>query len=177
MRRPVGGADGRWTVHIDRNEVKNEVPIDGVFTRQVSAILQRYVDVFRPVLLTSSSSRLFISRNGSGKDPHTLSSQFRRLVKRETGLVMNAHLVRHWAAFAYLKTNPGDYETVRQFLGHKNIGTTINAYAGADTKDALDRYSSVIAPPPDPSSLKFVKAVPLGPKTRTLNDHEPEDMV
>ncbi|THF54650.1 site-specific integrase [Ollibium composti] len=177
IKRPAGGADGRWIVHFASGEVKNEVAIDGVFNEKVSALLQRYVDVFRPILTKKPSSKFFISQHGTGKDPHTLSGQFRRLIRREIGFVMNAHLVRHWAAFAYLAANPGDYETVRQLLGHKNIATTINAYTGADTKSALGRYDHVIAARLDPVPLKFVKSPPPSFEAKAFFGLSPEDIL
>ena len=45
---------------------------------------------------------------------------------------MTAHQFRHAAAAIYLKEHPGQYETVRQLLGHRNIQTTINFYVGLD---------------------------------------------
>ena len=41
---------------------------------------------------------------------------------------------------------PGDYETVRQLLAHRQIATTIKFYAaGAETTSALARYDDVLA--------------------------------
>ncbi len=174
IKRPAGGIDGRWLVHFVEAEVKNKVAIDGFFNETVSALLQRYVDVFRPVLLKKSSSKLFISQTGTGKDPHTLSGQFRRLVKREIGFEVNAHLMRHWAGFVYLESHPGDYETVRRLLGHKNITTTIKLYTGAETKSAHHLYDQVIAVHLDPAPMKSVKSPPLDMEARALRGLDPE---
>lgn len=177
IQRPAGGADGRWLVRFVEGEVKNKVAIDGFFNEKVSALLMRYVEVFRPVLLKKASSRLFVSQNGTGKDPHTLSGQFRRLIKRELGFVMNAHLMRHWAGFVYLESHPGDYETVRQLLGHKNIATTIKLYTGAEKKSAHLLYDQTIAVHIDSAPLKFVKAPPLSMEARALHGLNPEDIL
>lgn len=177
IKRPAGGADGRWLVHFVEGEVKNKVAIDGLFNETVSALLQRYVAVFRPILLKKPSSKLFVSQNGTGKDPHTLSRQFRSLIKRELGLAMNAHLMRHWAGFVYLENHPGDYETVRQLLGHKNITTTIRLYTGAETKSAHHLYDQIIAAHLDPAPLKFVKAPPLDTEARAAHGLNPEDVL
>jgi site-specific recombinase XerC len=111
----------------------------------VSALLARYVDVFRPVLLKDASSKLFVSRNGFGKGPKALSTQFSRFVRREVGVVFNAHLMRHFAGFTYLKANPGHYEAVRQMLGHKNIATTVKYYCREDTDNAFGCYDDIIS--------------------------------
>jgi len=60
------------------------------------------------------------------------------------GVTIHAHLMRHLAAHLYLLANPGDYETVRRLLGHKNIETTIRFYEGLLTDDAFARYDGLI---------------------------------
>lgn len=145
LRRPIGGGTGRWQVHFAADEVKNRKTIDGYFNEHVSALLARYVDVFRPVLLKSPTSKLFVSQHGIGKGPKALSTQFSRFGRREIGLTVNAHLMRHFAAFAYLEANPGDLESVGRMLGHKNIATTTKFYAKASTLSALARYDEVIS--------------------------------
>jgi integrase len=74
-----------------------------------------------------------------------LGEQFSHFIRREIGLDVNPHLMRHFAAFAYLEANPGDFESVRQMLGHKNIATTMTFYAKACTMSALARYDDVIS--------------------------------
>ena len=138
-------SSGRWLVHFEPDEVKNEIAIDGCLNERLSAMLVRYVEVFRPVLLKSPTSKLFVGQNGKGKDSHTLGRQFFTLIKRSLGLQVNAHLMRHFAGFTYLKANPGHYEAVRQMLGHKNIDTTTRFYAGVDTEAAFERYDEIIS--------------------------------
>lgn len=142
--RPAGQT-GRWLVHFDPDEVKNKTALDGCLNERLSAMLLRYVEVFRPLLLRSPTSKVFIGQNGTDKDPHTLGRQFFALIKRSLGLRVNAHLMRHFAGFNYLKANPGHYEAVRQMLGHKDIKTTIRFYAGVDTEAAYERYDEIIS--------------------------------
>ncbi len=56
---------------------------------------------------------------------------------------MNPHLFRHFAGWNYLKAHPGDYETVRQLLGHKSINTTIVFYTGIEVIAAHERYDEL----------------------------------
>lgn len=142
---------GAWLVHFDRHEVKNKTAIDGRLNARLSAMLTRYVAVFRPVLLKSPTSKLFTGQNGTEKGAKSLSKQFFKLIKGALGLEVNAHLMRHFAGRTYLKANPGHYEAVRQMLGHKNIETTIRFYAGTDTEAAFERYDDIISPDIDPS--------------------------
>ena len=64
-----------------------------------------------------------------------------KALRKGIGLQINPHLFRHLAAKLFLDANPGQYETVRQFLGHRTIVTTMRFYAGFETKAAtkLDR--------------------------------------
>jgi integrase len=162
--RPVGSATGRWLVHFDPHEVKNKTAIDGSLNEHLSAMLARYVEVFRPVLLKTTTSKLFIGQNGTEKDPHTLGRQFFNLIKRCLGLKVNAHLMRHFAGFVYLEANPGHYEPVRQMLGHKNIDTTIRFYSGTATKAAFERYDALISAEIDLSHFERVRGARRGSK-------------
>jgi integrase len=80
--------------------------------------------------------------------------------KKVTGLRITLHQYRHAAAAVYLKEHPGDYETVRRFLGHRNIRTTVNFYCGLETTQATRLLGDVVrkhrkvrrdAPPPGES--------------------------
>jgi hypothetical protein len=52
--------------------------------------------------------------------------------------------MRHLAGFLWLNAHPGQYEAVRQLLGHKNIETTIRFYSGAEKTKAYERYDQMI---------------------------------
>jgi site-specific recombinase XerC len=100
--------------------------------------------MFRPVLMKGPSTALFVGQRGARKQSSNLSKQLAGFVRREIGVVIHAHLMRHLAAHLYLLANPGDYETVRRLLGHKNIETTIRFYEGLLTDDAFARYDGLI---------------------------------
>ena len=57
---------------------------------------------------------------------------------------MTCHQFRHLAAKLILDANPGAYELVRQVLGHKNLKTTTNFYAGPSTKRAGRFYDDLL---------------------------------
>lgn len=142
--RPVT-TGGRWRIAIAASDVKNEQSIDAELPEDSSAMLARYVDVFRPVLSDVPSTALFVSKNGVTKDPKHLSNQFALFVRRETGLVVHSHMMRHFFAYQYLSEFPGEYEVVRRALRHKQINTTLKFYSGLETKNDLARYDQMIA--------------------------------
>ena len=61
-----------------------------------------------------------------------------------TGLRITVHQFRHASAAFYLKPRPGEYETVRRFLGHHNIQTTVNFYCGLETTQANEAFGKII---------------------------------
>ena len=56
----------------------------------------------------------------------------------------DSHQFRHAAAAIYLKDHPGEYEIVRQLLGHRNIQTTMNFYVGLNMIQASELFSEII---------------------------------
>jgi integrase len=57
---------------------------------------------------------------------------------------IRAACVAHLAAKIILDANPGAYELVRQLLGHKNMKTTTNFYAGIDTRRAGRAHADLL---------------------------------
>jgi integrase len=67
-----------------------------------------------------------------------------KTVSREIGIEFNVHLARHFAAWNFLRLNPGHYEIVRQILGHKDIATTMAHYVGLEVDAAAKRFDAVV---------------------------------
>ena len=92
----------------------------------------------------TSNGALFISRYGKQKRPAQLGTQITRFISDETGLVVNVHLFRHLAGYIYLNEHPGEYEPVRQLLGHKSIKTTVEFYTGLEEASTFRRYDEIL---------------------------------
>jgi integrase len=73
-----------------------------------------------------------------------LGIQITERIQKATGLRITIHQFRHAAAAIYLKHHPGDYETVRRFLGHRSLKTTVNFYCGLETIQASREFSKII---------------------------------
>ena len=142
--RPNGGAPGRWRVSIPGWEVKNDEDIDCELTPEVSAMLECYVRVFRPALGGKPSPVLFLNRDGIAKRETTMSAQFTQFIRRESGLDLNPHLMRHFCVNLWLKESPGDFETPRLLLAHKSSDTTRKSYAHLQQEAAFDRWHDVL---------------------------------
>ncbi len=82
-----------------------------------------------------SSTYLFTTRT-SHMTPEYMGKISRRITKR-TGVELSWHKCRHTYAKNLLR-NDIDLETIRQMLGHENLGTT-QIYAVLDSGEALER--------------------------------------
>jgi len=81
---------------------------------------------------------------GEPKIGNMFSTQITQRIQNATGLRITAHQFRHAAAAIYLKERPGDYETVRRFLGHRNIQTTTSFYIGLQTTQATVEFGKIV---------------------------------
>ena len=57
---------------------------------------------------------------------------------------MTVHQFRHAAGALILWRRPGEYELVRQLLGHRNVQTTINAYIGLESIRASEIFGKIV---------------------------------
>jgi integrase len=140
-----GGPDAAFCLVFPHYDVKNRVDLDFEFDDFVTAVIDEYVHNYRPVLMRGRSDDwLFPGERGGSKDSRLLGIQVTDRIQKVTGLRITLHQYRHAAAAVYLKDHPGDYETVRRFLGHRNIRTTVNFYCGLETTQATRLLGEVV---------------------------------
>lgn len=138
-------SDTQCHIIIEGDEVKNDQTLNYVLGESFIRLYRVYVDIYRPLLLKArASTALFITRTGRTKTPAELAGQVQRFIKDQTGLCMNIHLFRHLTGYIYLLHYPGQYEPVRQLLGHKDIRTTVNFYVGLEEDAAFKRYGQIL---------------------------------
>ena len=139
-----GQPGGARHLIVPADEVKNRVGLEFMLPTAVQGMLEVYLLRARPALLTGPSNYLFPTRRGGAKPEAQLSIQIKKAIARQAGLDLNAHGFRHLAAKLFLQHHPGEYETVRLLLGHKNLATTVRAYCDLEQGDALRRYDQLI---------------------------------
>ncbi len=145
LRAQRGGKHKIYALHIPASEMKNRNPMDFALGEQPSRHLETYLSNFRQHVSNDPGTALFPKKSGGGpRTPDNLGHEISRLIRRETGLVMNAHLFRHFNGMMYLNYYPGEFETVRQFLGHKKLDTTMTFYARFSSKAAIARYDQAV---------------------------------
>ncbi len=127
------------------HEVKNARDLEYPLSQRTLRLLDLYLKVYRPLLLKQAqSSKLFVSRTGRQKTPAELGAQIPKFVRTRLELDINLHLFRHLAGYVYLSVHPGEYETVRQLLGHKSLKTTIDFYTGIEHAQSFRRYDEIL---------------------------------
>lgn len=125
-------------------EVKNAVPLEFEIDGATADLITWFIERHRPLLAPAGSAFLFPGKAGGPRTDCGLSAPLKKALRKGLGLPINPHLFRHLAAKLFLDANPGQYETVRQFLGHKTIVTTMRFYAGFETKAATKLYRGVV---------------------------------
>jgi hypothetical protein len=142
--KPGGPQTPYWLV-FPHYDVKNRVALSFQLDAGLTDIVDAYVHEFRPTLLRGSNGAwLFPGAAGGPKDAHLFGIQITERIKKATGLRITIHQFRHAAAAIYLRYRPGEYETVRRFLGHRSIRTTINFYCGLETMHATKIFGQIV---------------------------------
>ena len=129
---------------VPAEETKNRSALAFEVSDSLGELMDVYLTRGRPILVKDADGYLFPARKGGAKTPAQLAEQIKHTILLETGIVLNAHAFRHLSAKLFLAAHPGEYETVRLFLGHKSLTTTIKAYCGLEQADALRRLDALI---------------------------------
>lgn len=163
------GAAERLHIAIEREAVKNRVALEFPIPFESSELFERYIRVFRPRLASPGNTALFPGINDGPKNACFLGTQVSRTIYKYTGIRWHPHLFRHAVAVLYLRDHPGDYETVRRFLGHRSIETTIRFYCDGETETAVNHFHQTILrrrkqPPPNPPRSRKPKRNPRNKK-------------
>lgn len=131
-------------LYIPPDRVKNREPIEVDFGLETSAMIRRYLSLYRHLLSADPGPWLFPTRKGGPRTPDHLAEDIKKLIYRETGLTMNAHLFRAFALELQDREMPGQYEAGRLLLGHKRSKTTLRFYAQRKGKRAAAAYQSTV---------------------------------
>jgi len=142
--KPGGPNSNYWLVFPD-HDVKNRVKLQYPLPRYLTRLIDAYVHDFRPALLRGRNEDwLFPGQRGGAKGKVSFSGQITKRIYEATGLRMTVHQFRHAAGAVILQHRPGEYELVRQLLGHRSVQTTINAYIGLESIQASEIFSRIV---------------------------------
>ena len=102
---------------------------------------------FPPSIRPAGFSRLPANwrvEDGTPKGARSIATLVRTYERKRAGIALSPHQFRHLSAKVLLDAQPGAFEIVRQLLGHKNEQTTVNAYAGIDSRRAARHHQHLI---------------------------------
>jgi integrase len=132
------------SLEIPAAEVKNSTELAFDIPRHIAKMLMEYRDRIAPKIIGHRPDRLFVNIDGSPKSPATVAWLIVNYAKRRAGIILTPHQFRHLNAKVLLDAEPGSFETVKQVLGHKNLKTTVGAYAGVDSRRAARHHQHLV---------------------------------
>jgi Phage integrase family len=142
--KPNGPDSNYWLV-FPRYDVKNRVKLEYPLEPSPSRLIDEYIHNFRPVLLRGRNEDwLFPGQRGGAKGKISFGGQITERIYKATGLQPTVHQFRHAAGALILQRRPGEYELVRQLLGHRNVQTTIKFYIGLANIQASEIFSEIV---------------------------------
>jgi site-specific recombinase XerD len=109
----------------------------------VARRLRWYRRKLLPRLNADPNGALFVREDGRTKLQDTIADQIIKTIGNRVGIHMTPHQFRHLGATSYLATNPEDFETVTQMLGHAWTKTS-RVYAGVCSERAMGAYHRVL---------------------------------
>jgi integrase len=131
------GAQAISSLEIPADEVKNKTTgLTFDISPKLAKMLIEYRDRIAPRVIGRRPERIFVNADGSPKSQAMVALLIKTYLRKRAGLMMTPHQFRHLGAKILLEDQPGAHELVRQFLGHKNLKTTTDFYAGLNTRRA-----------------------------------------
>lgn len=134
----------RYELYFSADEVKNSLELSMPLPAWVASMIDRYLEDGRPALTAVASSWLFPGSPGRPVTTSTMTGRLGAVTERHLGVRLTPHKFRHVAGALHLRDNPGQHEVVRRLLGHKNLNTTVDFYAGMEQSAATRHYSTTI---------------------------------
>jgi integrase len=129
---------------INGNETKNGEPLEFELPPELADRLWIYRHEIAPGVTGERPDMLFVATTGKPRTAPAVALAIKKSVYKNLGIKLTPHQFRHFAAKIALDDNPSAYEGVKQLLGHQNIKTTINFYAGIDTRRAGRAHAELL---------------------------------
>src|SRR5262249_44458765 len=104
--------------------------------------------------------------DGQPKNQATVAGLVITYARKRAGVMLTPHQFRHLSAKRVLDQKSGEYETVKQFLGHTSLKTTVGAYTGIDCRRAARRHQELV---------EQALAIEMPSRRSNRRHHEPLD--
>lgn len=140
-----------FRLQFSKDEMKGHRSRGGPMPTALTAPIERYIELYRPVLLgrrPDPEGTLFISALGRPIYPHAMSHEIGKVTQAAFGRRITTHEFRHAAASSIAKEDPAHVGIVPSILGHSDYRTSEGYYIFADEYVAfhsLDRAMEKLA--------------------------------
>jgi integrase len=147
------------------SEMKNKRPMDAQFPKTLVGALKRYLEYYRPILLTESgkakgikTNALLISRDGTELAPISLHYAIRRRTREAFGAAIPPHWFRDAGVTMLVRDAPTSARLTGSVLGHKSPEIANRHYNLALMIDSARRHAQTIESSIDPLTSPRRKA-------------------
>lgn len=144
LRRELTGQRRITHVVFAAEEVKNAEPIEWPFSPQTAQMIECWIKSYRSCGVSDGAVWLFPGAAGNNLSNDAMRRVLSGEIERVIGVRIHPHLLRHFAAWLFLKYHPGAYEAVRRILGHRSLTTTLAFYTGLEADAAAKRLDDVL---------------------------------
>jgi hypothetical protein len=145
-----------WSITVPASESKTHIALTMAFPAVLVSALDRYLQVYRPRLLTMRAPRdparpwrepgrhLWIAATGMPMTAGALQKVLRRHTRARFRHEVNCHLFRDCLATSLADDNPEAVRLAADLLGHRSFRTTERHYISANQKGALRRHQATV---------------------------------
>ena len=138
------GACATSSLELAAGEVKNRREVAFDIPIHVAKMIIEYRDRIAPKIIGHRPERLFVNVDGAPKNQWAVAWLIRTYLRKRAGITISPHQFRHLSAKVVLDLEPGNFETPRQMLSHKSLKTTVDAYAGIDSRRAARHHQRLV---------------------------------
>ena len=132
------------SLELPAHEVKNRMALAFDIPPHLAKMLIEYRNRLAPKVIGRRPDRLFVKADGTAKNQWAVAWLIRTYLRKRAGLQLSGHQFRHLGAKRVLDAEPGNFETVRQLLGHASLQTTVSAYAGISSRRAARHHQRLV---------------------------------
>jgi integrase len=142
-------AGDRYRLMFSEVETKMGRPIDCLCPPDLTAYIDRYLGVYRPILLARSEQepptrRLWVNQLGGPMDISAVAYQITAQTEKAFGRSVNPHLFRDCAATSIAIHDPEHVRVATAILGHTRVSTTNRHYNQAQMLTAAREHNRAI---------------------------------
>lgn len=153
-------------------EVKNREAVIWRVEPHTARVIETYIMQYRPHLVEPGNRYLFPgAKEGTHRNEAEFGAELTRRVEWDLGVEFHPHLVRHFAAWRWLRQNPGEYETAARMLGHRSTGMLRDVYGGLEFDSAARHSNDILTGERD--HTRALAAAAFKVPAHTLNSPRP----